>query len=120
MANPHLGDVEFDVAGKPYTLRFSVDAMCQVEEKAGKGFHLVAAELNDIETTTVRMQRIMLWAALQHHHKGITLIEAGELIVSGGGALAVLEKVGKAIELAFPQQSQSGETSESPPATPSQ
>jgi len=44
MANKHKGEVEFEAEGKKYTLRFSADAICNLEDKFDKPL----AELGNI------------------------------------------------------------------------
>ena len=112
MANPHKGDVAFDAGGKSYTLRFSVDAICALEEAAGKGIVALSGELGDPTKISMGLLRKIVWAGLREHHAGIDLKTAGELVIAAGGFTAMLQKINAAFELAFPEQ---GGVSESPP-----
>lgn len=104
MANPHLGEVEFEAGGVPYTLRFSIDALCALEEKSGKGFPSLCTELSDPGKVSLSLMRMMVWAALRDDKPDLTLRDAGELIIGGGGMQAMMVKLTRAIELAFPQE----------------
>jgi hypothetical protein len=104
MPNINRGDVSFEAEGKSYTLRFSIDALCNLEEAAGKGFAAIAIELTDPERMSVTLLRKVLWAGLLDHHPDIDLKAAGELIVAAGGAVAVLEQIEKAFAAAFPEK----------------
>lgn len=102
MANPLKGEIELIAGDQPYKLRFSIDAICSLEERLGKGFPAIAAELQKPQQMTLGMVRHLLHASLTEAHPDITLKEAGELIVTGGGMVIVLEKVSEAITAAFP------------------
>lgn len=117
MSNPLKGDLAFDVDDATYTLRFSIDALCKLEEAAGKTYPVISAEMGDAATLSVRMLRLMLWAGLQEHHKDISLIEVGDLIPKIGDMLAVTKLISKAIGLAFEQQK--GPPREANPLKPS-
>jgi len=100
--NPHRGEVELKVGDAVYTLRFSIDAVCSMEESLGKGFPAIVAELADETRMSISTIRHVLHAGLRESHPDITLKEAGELILSAGGAATVLGKVSDAIAKAFP------------------
>ena len=105
MANSLKGEVELEAAGKSYVLRFSVDAICSLEERLGKGFPVIANEMQDPLTVTLSMVRHLLHAALHEAQPEMTLIQAGELITQAGGMVKVLGKVSEAIAAAFPEAS---------------
>lgn len=102
MANPHKGEVELQAGEKTFTLRYSIDAICSMEAALGKGFPAIAAEMSDINKMSVSVVRQVLHSGLQECHPELTLKEAGELILSAGGALKVMAKVTEALGAAFP------------------
>ena len=104
MANPIKGEVEFEADGVPYTIRFSVDAIVQLEEKTGRTFPILAAELSDASKVSMSLLRLIFWAALQDRHPGLDVKQAGELIVSAGGMTQALSLVALALERAFPKE----------------
>jgi len=103
MANPHKGETGFDAGGVSYTLRFSVDAICALEEIAGKGVVAIAADLSDPERVSMSLLRKVLWAGLRQHHAELDLQAAGELILAAGGLVAAMGLIGKALSAAFPE-----------------
>lgn len=114
MANPLKGEVELLVGDKSLILRFSVDAICSLEERLGKGFPAIAGDLQDPAKVTITLVRHLLHAGLSEFQPDITLKEAGELIVPAGGMVKVLEQVSKAITAAFPQQAEASGTRRPP------
>src|SRR5690349_6880771 len=104
MSNPHKGEVELEAGGETYTLRFSIDDICAVEEKTGKGFVALASAMSDPERMTVSGIRALLWGALRSSHPKVTLLDAGVLITKAGGVVAIVPKLAEALERAFPQE----------------
>ena len=43
MGNPYKGEVQFTAGGKSYTLYFSINAMCELEEALGDGIVQLAS-----------------------------------------------------------------------------
>lgn len=103
MSNPNKGEVAFEADGKRYTMRFSVNALCMLEQETGRGFPKLVEDLANIEKVSLTLLRQLLWAALQEEHKGITVMQAGELIAAAGGMNVILNKITDAIQLAFPE-----------------
>lgn len=103
MTNPHKGEVEIEVGEARYRLRFSIDAICHLEEATGMSFALLAVKLSNPATQSVSLVRQVLHAGLSEAHPEIDLKAAGELIVPAGGVAAVMEKFNRAVELAFPE-----------------
>lgn len=102
MANPHKGDVELKAGDATYVLRYSIDAICSLEDRLDKGFPVIAVEMSSQATMRLSVVREVLLAGLQEHHPEITLKQAGELLVTAGGAAVVLGKVNEAFAAAFP------------------
>ncbi|MBR1230203.1 hypothetical protein JQ600_35500 [Bradyrhizobium sp. AUGA SZCCT0176] len=105
MANPLKGEIEITAGDKSYILFFDIDAICAMEEATGKGFGAIAAEMQNPALMSISMVRRMLHAALQQNHPDVTLKEAGEIMVAGGGMLKAIQKIGAAINAAFPEAS---------------
>lgn len=125
MANPHRGEVAFEADGNSYTLRFSANAICELEEATGRGalslmmeFQALeqprdakgkalpetpaaqAERLGRIKMTTVRA---LFWAMLRDRQPEITLREAGELIEAAGGLIGVANLIARTFELSQPE-----------------
>ncbi len=103
MANPHKGQVELKAGDSTYILRYSIDAICSLEASLDKGFPAIVADMSNPATMRLSAVREVLRAGLQEHHPDITVKQAGELIISAGGALVVLGKVNEAFGAAFPE-----------------
>lgn len=102
MANPHRGSVAFQVGATVYTLSFSVNALCELEDMLNQPVAKIAESLNDPENVRLSTMRALAWAGLRDHHPEITIPQTGE-IVSAAGVPATMEAVGKAFQLAFPE-----------------
>lgn len=101
MANPHRGEVTFKVADAEYTLVFSTNAICELEERLDKGLNAIVANMERLTTV-----RAMLWAGLRAKHPDITITKAGEMI-DACGMLVATDVIGKALHAAFPPQDES-------------
>lgn len=97
MANPHKSEVAFKVGDVEYTLKFSTNAICELEDRLDKGLNTIVANMERLTTV-----RALLWAGLQSKHDSITLQKAGEIIDQSGMAAAT-EAIGKALNAAFPR-----------------
>ncbi|WP_234897216.1 gene transfer agent family protein [Sinorhizobium medicae] len=68
MANPHRGSVAFNVGDRAYTLSFSINAICELEELLGQPVPQIAATLNKPEEIRMTTVRALIWAALVLPH----------------------------------------------------
>lgn len=80
MANTVLGDVALQLGGESFTLRLDMNAWCELEAETGQLGHDVLATVADPARRSMRLQRALAWAALQRHHPGTTLREAGDIV----------------------------------------
>lgn len=103
MANKERGEMSFVAGDVTYTLAFSIDAICHMEEATGKGVIALTREFADPSKISVSVARAALWAGLRENHPGITLQQAGELIPAAGGLAVIMEHVAAAITAAFPR-----------------
>lgn len=91
MANRHQGKSTLEINGTAYTLSYSIDALCRMEDEACKGGQTVTTQ--DISERAgrgdVRAVRLMFFAALLDHHPDLTLKRAGELILEAGGIAVI-------------------------------
>ena len=81
--------------GRDYPLRFSINALCCLEEKTG----LSLAQLQSAQFSCLRG---LIWCGLMEAEKGLTLEGAGELLdahlQSGGDLQAVADTLAAALE----------------------
>jgi hypothetical protein len=103
MANPHKGEVGFEIDGTPYTLRFSANALCELEDELGLGVNAIAGQLADPKDLRLKTVRAVFWAGLRDHHSEITLIQAGEIVTAMSLPVA-LETIANAFSAAFPSR----------------
>lgn len=101
MANPHRGSVALQAGEKAYTLSFSINAICELEDALDKPVAQIAEGLRDERNVRMSTVRSVIWAALLDHH-AVSLEEAGA-IASEAGIAACMEAVGRAFSLAFPE-----------------
>ncbi|MCV3209603.1 gene transfer agent family protein [Mesorhizobium sp. YC-39] len=88
MSNPHRGTVTFEADGAAYTLKFSTNALIELEEALGTGIEKVGSMLADPNAAKLKTLRLVFWAALTDHHEGMTVKTAGDLIDAIGVAEA--------------------------------
>ena len=118
--NPHRGEVSFELdSGEAFTLQFTIDAICTLEELLDKSsveiFGLLARG-------RISALRAAMWAGLQARHPKITVREAGEMILRSKGEEKALPLVMRAMSHAFPaptaKASGSGEAADDGKADP--
>ncbi|MEC9246275.1 hypothetical protein [uncultured Nitratireductor sp.] len=101
MANPNRGAVALETEDKVYSLRFSTNAICELEEHFGKPIMQIVNELEDESRVSMGMIRSIVWAALLEHDPEITHKEAGR-VLDHAGQQVVMEKIGLALQRFFP------------------
>lgn len=111
MANRERGEVDLTVGGKTYTLRLTVNGICELEArtKSTLGQVFVALRMVDVSKT-----RELLYQALQPYHakefKDIKTV--GLLMQEGGGVLdedaPIVVALGELFDLMNPAKSENG------------
>jgi hypothetical protein len=86
LANREKGEVSFTVGEQAYTMRLSLNALCELEDLMSTRDVRVTAQdviarVNRGELTAVRA---LLWAALREHHQTLTLKDVGSLLETAG------------------------------------
>jgi hypothetical protein len=94
LANKNKGEVSFEVNEKSYTMRFSANALCELEDVLNMGVNDVAEQMAKPKNLRIKTVRGIFWAGLRDYHPEITITQAGELI-------------GKAFTLAFQDSTKS-------------
>src|SRR5690606_29421084 len=103
MANPHRGSVALQAGDQAFTLSFSVNALCELEDLLNMPDSKIATTMNDPNSVRMSTVRALICGALRDHHPETDLQAAGD-IASAAGIPACMEAVGKAFQLAFPQE----------------
>jgi len=127
MTNPIRGEVEIEISGFSYKLKFGTDAQIAMEVEFGRLYgrpavplsQIVAEHLNPPLALSVLGVRTAFWAGLRKYHQDVTIAKAGELIDDAGGSLEVLTKVSEAFRFAFPD-AEARDDSTRPPAKASE
>ena len=102
MANAHKGEVEFALDKKVYTLRFSINAMCHLEDATGGSVVELANMMSDPSKLSLRTLRTVFWCGLRDHHEAMTETDAGR-VMDELGLVEAAQKVVEAFTLAFPE-----------------
>lgn len=103
MSNRTKGEIGFDAGGKRYTLCFSVNALCALEDRLEIGAVTVAQQMADASTMRIGTARALFWAGLQDAHPELTLDAAGA-VMSEIGITAAVEVISKGMAAAFPDE----------------
>lgn len=106
MANAQRGEVRLSHDGTDYTLRYDVNAICNLEDALDQPIGAVVESMAD-SNVSMRLVRAVFQAGLT---PSVSLDVAGR-IMSDIGTGKVSEKIGKAFSLAFPE----GDASEGKP-----
>lgn len=104
MANPHKGEVGFTADGKEWSLRYSTNALCTLEDDLDMGTAALVAELQKPDGVRMSTLRTVFWAGLQDRHQDVTREQAGE-IMSEIGFANVGPLIGEAFAHAFAEGS---------------
>lgn len=101
MPNPHRGEVAIEGPEGPLTLRFSINAICEVEAALDQPVQQMLAAFETPQGVPLRMIRTLLWGGLIDRHPQMTPAGAGEIMQHLGVPRAVAA-IGEALALAFP------------------
>lgn len=102
MANSKSGAVKFTANDQAYTLVFSMNALCELEEVTGKDLMSVMQALDGESGFSLRMVRALLWAGLSDNHE-MTLKDVGRLVEELGGVQEVVPLIEKAFQTGMPE-----------------
>lgn len=112
MANPHKGAVALETADKVYSLRFTTNSICELEDALGRPVGEIVSDLQSAEKSSMKLIRSLVWGGLIADQPDLTTKEAGEILDSVGMA-EMTAKIGTAFQRFFP--SRKGGANENPP-----
>lgn len=101
MANKHRGEVALQAGEKTYTIHFSTNALCNLEEALGMSVSQLSEEFAS-QAVGFRELRKILWAGMRDNHPDLDLEAIGEIIDAAGFTVS-MEIVLKAFVAAFPE-----------------
>jgi hypothetical protein len=126
MANKHKGEVAFEVKGVTYTLHYSTNASCELEDLLNRGSVDIALEMQSwspplgpdkkplpetaeaalrrVRKIKLSLMRAVFWAGLRDFHPELTVKDVGNLMSEMGGAAPVMEKVNEAMAASIPDE----------------
>jgi tail tube GTA-gp10-like protein len=116
MGNPHKGEIAFTLDKTVYTLRYSINAMCELEDRMGTTVVEIGALMSDPTKLSIGMVRSIFWAGLRDHHEVVTEQDAGRLM-DALGLVNAAQMIGKAFTAAFPEVQASGPLPAAPGAS---
>lgn len=76
MANPLKGEIDLTVGDETFKLALDINQLIEVEEEVGLD---LTAILQGLRTVSLKVDRAILWAALQAHHAPCNLLRSGEI-----------------------------------------
>jgi len=100
MANQHKGEYSFEVDGKSYTLRFSADTICDLEERLDKSMSQISELMSDPATMSMRTVRQFFFAGLVAKHGNLDAESMG-LLFKALSPVEAMQHVVKSFSLAF-------------------
>ena len=106
MTNLTKGEVSLEVGSERLTLKYDINALCELEDALDKGIPELAILFSDVKKIRLKDLRVVFWAGLIHSRPELTIKEAGELISSAGGMMPVMDAVGRALSETFPSGSE--------------
>jgi len=112
MANKFKGEVPLAVDGKEYIVRFSANALAELEDSLDMGINAIMAQLANVETMRMKTVIKIVYAGLRDRQPDVTLAQAGE-IITDASIVRTMEALNAALVLAF------GEKTENDPTPPS-
>lgn len=104
MANKARGEIPLTVGGREYTLRLSINAICELEtelEKRGIDPNYVAF-FRKARKGSLASARLLLWACLRDHHPSLSVADAGELIEALGEISTIWDSLAEAMDAQAP------------------
>ncbi len=81
-ANPLKGEVAFEASGATYTLLYSINSLCALEDR----LDMTVQQIGERMSTAMRLSflRSVFHGGLSTHHATLTEVEVGELIEDMG------------------------------------
>lgn len=84
MANREKGEVSLAVGDVVYTLRLSINALCEMEDAFGKPVGEIVKLLQAEDGVRISHLRAVVRAALSEHHPGLSPTEVGSIMSDAG------------------------------------
>lgn len=115
MANREKGEVSLAAGGETYTLRLSINALCELEDVFDQPIGEIVTLLQADGGVRISHLREIVRAALSEHHPGLTAPEVGR-IMSDAGIDRIGGVLGELFSATFPDRK--GDAGAKPGANP--
>jgi hypothetical protein len=113
MANTERGEVDFEASGKTWTIRYTANALCEMEDALGQKTGAIIGQMQGADGVSLKTLRAIFWAGLRGGGQKVSIEAAGD-VMDAVGIPAVTELIGRGFERAFPG-AESGEAEDRPP-----
>lgn len=101
MPNIHKGEIGFECGGQQYVLRYSTNALIEIEGALDMNVTEVSAALGNVQNLRMGTVRTIFWAGLRDRQVNTSQQVAGEIMFEIGFA-RTMELIGLAFQAAFP------------------
>jgi hypothetical protein len=102
MANSARGSVALQAGDKAYTMAFSINALCELEDVFGVPAPKLGNLFEDAENISMKDVRKLVMVGLHDHHPEVSEKDAG-VIAGDAGLQECMSAIEKAFRLAFPE-----------------
>ncbi len=89
MANAHLGEYKVTLGGKELTLKYSLDALAELEDHFKKPINAVVQDLQNPDVPNLRMLQKILHVGVSEFHPELTFQEIGKLSMPANAMKAI-------------------------------
>lgn len=103
MGNQHKGEVRIEAAGQSLVLKFTTNAICEIEGIFDKPFTRIMSEVEKIS-----VRRVLLWGAMLTGKPDVTLADAGD-IMDAIGPKEAMRVIMETFAAAYPSEAKEGD-----------
>lgn len=111
MANRERGELGFECGERRFVLKYSVNALCELEDALGMSIRQFASLFKEPEGIRLKQVRAAMWAGLLEKQPGVTQQQAGT-IIEEITMMKAMDLVGQAMQAAFGSSSSGAEEAE--------
>lgn len=102
MSNSVRGSVALQAGDQAYTMSFSINALCELEDIFGMSASKFGKLFEDEDNVSMKHVRNLVMVGLHDHHPEVDAKAAG-IIVGNAGLPECMAAIEKAFRLAFPE-----------------
>ena len=107
MANQERGEVPIAIGGRSYTLRLSINSICELEGELERrhldsNYQTFFVKVRD---GSIGAARLLLWACLRDKHPNVTVDDVGGFMEELGDLSAIFQALSQAMGVSQPDPS---------------